>query len=375
MPKCFLSYGSAYRHLVEPVRRLLQVLEFEVDLSDEPDLERTSANIVQSRIAAADAVVVLLGPAERSTNGGSLEPARWPNEECIYALTLKKPLAIFRHLHTRLPEIASGLQTPAVFDFWDPASFQSSVHHVVKHLQDLRRQFDLPPGNQLFVFTKGVVRNRVQRSALFVQVYHEAVVRQAWESFHHALDTGLDHSESATIQLVSDEVDIDAPLGGELHRPVVRFGKRTPKEIEYFVDVKPGLAAGEKYGYRREFELQNWFPLTRAELEARAGQEGFPEQYRQDGRLYYGDSYDVLFEMDSILLVFHFPWKVKLAGLRALALPYGARQINKGETDRCNNREALRLEENAQDGERTLSLEVRRPLINHSYALLYELAE
>jgi len=371
MPKCFLSYGSAYRHLVEPVRRLLQVLEFEVDLSDEPDLERTSANIVQSRIAAADAVVVLLGPAEPNSN----EPSRWPNEECIYALTLKKPLAILRHLHTRLPELAADLQTPAVFDFWEPASFQNSVHHVVKHLQDLRRQFDLPPGNQLFVFTKGVIRNRIQRSTLLVQFYHEAVVRQAWDSFYHAIDTGLDHSEGASIRLLSDEVEIDAPLGGELHRPVLRFGKRTPREIEYFVDVKPGLAAGEKYGYRREFELQNWFPLTKAELVARAAQEGFPELFRQDGRLYYGDCYDVISEMDNILLVFHLPWKVKVAGLRALALPSGGKQINKGETDRCNTREALRLEENAHDGERILSLEVRRPLVNHSYALLYELAD
>ncbi len=375
MPKVFLSYSSAYGHLLEPFRRLLQVLEFDVDVFDEPDLDRPPASVVQSRMGAADAVVILLGPVARDSPGSPIEASRWPNEECILAATLKKPMAIIVHPGTRLPQLAENLQTPAVFDFWDPGSFMRSVSHILKHLQDLRRQFELPPGNHPFVFTKGVVHNRLQRSSLFVQVYHEAVVRQPWDSFHHALDTGLDKSEDAVIHLLSEEVDIDAPVGGDLHRPEVRFGAKSDRSLEYFVNLRPGLSAGEKYGYRREFELQNWFPLTRADLELRSLKQGFPSQFRQDGRLYYGDVWDVLYEMDSIALFFHFPWRVKLSGYRAIALTYGTHHINRDETDRCNTRDALWMDEDPQGGERTLALSVRRPVINHSYAVLYELGE
>src|SRR6476659_3286956 len=142
MPRVFLSYSSAYGHLLEPFRRLLQVLEFDVDVFDEPDINRPPASIVQSRLGAADAVVVLLGPSEHtSASGSTVDAARWPNEECILAVTLKKPMAIILHAGTRLPQLTENLQTPAVFDFWDANSFLRSVPHVIKHLQDLRRQF------------------------------------------------------------------------------------------------------------------------------------------------------------------------------------------------------------------------------------------
>ena len=374
MPRCFLSYSSGYGHLLDPFRRLLQVLEFEVDVFDEPDLEHPPVAIVQRRIDAADAVVVLLGPDSQNA-GSQPEPARWANEECIYSLTLKKPLAIIRHLKTRLPEMAEGVQTPATFDFWDAVSFQRSIHAIVKHLQDLKRQFELPPGNHPFVFTKGVIRNRIQRSILLIQVYHEAIARQPWDSFYHAIDTGHDESEDAVIDLISGDVDVDVPIGGDLHRAEIRFGKRTRQEIEYYVDVKPGLTAGEKLGYRREFELKNRFPLTRADLEARASKPGFPDYFRLDGRLYYGDVYDVSDEMDAIELAFYFPWKVRLSNINLVVLRSGTWQINRDETSRCRDQGFLQLEDHAQDGERVLTLSVRRPLMNHSYVLLYGLAE
>jgi len=260
MPKAFLAYSSAYGHLLEPFRRLLQVLEFDVDVFDEPDINRPPAAVVQNRLGSADAVIVLLGPGERPSAPGSVvDASRYPNEECILAVTLKKPLAIILHPGTRLPQLAENLQTSPVFDFWDANSFLRSSPHIVKHLQDLRRQFDLPPGNHPFVFTKGVARNRIQRSSLFLHLYHEAVVREPWDSFHHSIDTGLDQTDDTVIRLLSDEVEVDAPIGGDLHRPEIVFGKRTNKELEYLVKVHPGLTAGEKFAYRREFEIQNWF--------------------------------------------------------------------------------------------------------------------
>ena len=97
-------------------------------------MERPPASIIQGRIAAADAVVVLLGPTlQPSSQGGAPERDRWVNEECIYALTLKKPLAIIRHLKTRLPEMTEGLQTPATFDFWEADSFRQSVHNIEQY--------------------------------------------------------------------------------------------------------------------------------------------------------------------------------------------------------------------------------------------------
>jgi hypothetical protein len=357
-----------------PFKRLLEAVGFEADVFDEANSSRPAAAIVHARIVAADAVLVLLGPNERTEPRVPSEPSRWPHEECILAKTLSKPLAIIHHPGTRLPEMVAHAHTPASFDFWDADSFREQCGKVVKHLIDLRQQFEIPPGTQPFVFTKGVIRNRIQGKSLITQIYHEVWARQAWDgAFHHMLDMGLDKSKSAAIELLSEDVELEVLLGSGVHQISLNWGDVVQHGREYLINVSPGLGAGGKLGYRRGFELRNYFPTTLAQLEERSKEAGFPTLYKQDGKVYYGDVYDVMFEMDSITVAIHFPRSCSIKAVRALAFSLDTRHVNSEETARCSSSEMLRLDDAVDAGERVASLTVRRPLINYSYALLYEL--
>jgi hypothetical protein len=374
VPLCFLSYSEAYRPIMETIRHLLEVLEFRVDVFDGPDLDRPPLAEFQHRLLAADCVVVLLAPKVPNPGQRDLEPAPWPAEEGIYAVAKDKPVALIVHAGTRIPETLRQLQTPARFDFWNPVDFQKHVHHVTKHLLDLKRRIDMPPGNQPFLFTKLVARTRVMRdNTLKMELYHEVVARQSCARFDHHLDTGLDARERVIIRLVSPEAYlIEATLQSIPHDISMQFGAVTSHRIPYVVNVAPPLAPGERLGYLREFTLNNFFPLTRGELLQMAGEEGFPAIYKQDGHPYYGRVWDVIYDMESITVALHFPRKVKIRSKRALALTIASGTVNVLETERCNSNQCLTLEEVADSGERVLCLQVRRPLMNHQYILLYE---
>jgi hypothetical protein len=118
--------------------------------------------------------------------------------------------------------------------------------------------------------------------------------------------------------------------------------------------------------------MNNFFPLTGAELSQIASEEGFPDAYRVDGRPYYGRVWDVRYEMESIQVAIHFPRRVSIRSKRALAVELMSETINKLETERCNSSECLSVDEAADSGERIFCLRVRRPLMNHQYILLYE---
>lgn len=371
--KCFLSYSSAYAHLLAPIRGLLESLDFDVDVFDGPDIEHPPAHVVEKRLAAADAVVVLLGPsAPPPSDLHGAEPAQWPAEEAAFARALKKPTALVVHPGTRLPKLLENVQTPPHFGFWDPESFRDRIPFLVKHLLDLRRQVELPPGSSPFVYRKVVLRNRIRRSSLLIHLYHEVVARQPWAEFHHVLDTGLDATADAKIALVSpDAYEVDSTVGAAQHSAGLRFGETKANAIEYYVTATPPLLPGERFGYSREFEVENYWPLSRAALKARAEQVGFPELYRHDEHTYYGDAYDVVFELDELRIAFHFPRRIRVRRVRAVAATYLGRRINVEETERCNSSECLTLQELPEEGERLISLVIRRPLINHTYLLLF----
>jgi hypothetical protein len=374
MAVCFLSYSECYRPVMETVRRLLETLEFQVDVFDGPDLGRPPINVVQQRIVAADCIVLLLGPREPAIGQREIEPAHWPAEEGVYAVAKEKPVALFLHPGTRVPESIRPLQTPARFDFWDTLDFAKNFHHVLKHLLDLKRRIELPPGNQPCLFTKVIARNRIQRNGtLVMDIYHEVVARQECAQFHHHIDTGMDKRATACIRLVApDAYEIEGTLESSRHRATLEFEQGTDREIPYFVTVDPPLLPGERFGYRREFTVNNFFPLKRPELARMADEEGFPEQYKVDGKIYYGRVWDVFYEMESILLSIHFPRKTTIRSKRALAYSIASRTVNTVETERCNSAECLNIEESPDIGERIVSLRVRRPLMNHQYVLLYE---
>lgn len=68
----------------------------------------------------------------------------------------------------------------------------------------------------------------------------------------------------------------------------LEFEQGTDREIPYFVTMDPPLLPGERFGYRHEFTVNNFFPLSRSELARMADEEGFPEQYKVDGRIAAG---------------------------------------------------------------------------------------
>ena len=232
---------------METIRHLLETLEFQVDVFDGPDLSRPPLAEFQHRLLAADCVVLLLGPREPHLGQQDLEPAQWPAEEGIYAVAKEKPVALIVHPGTRIPETIRSLQTPARFDFWNPTDFVKNVHHVVKHLFDLKRRIDLPPGNQPFLFTKLIARNRIQRDGtLKIDVYHEVVARQQCARFDHYFDTGLDARANARIQLATpDAYEIEATLQSASHQVTLQLGAISERQIPYVVKVDPPLAPGE----------------------------------------------------------------------------------------------------------------------------------
>jgi hypothetical protein len=84
MAVCFLSYSECYRPVMETVRRLLETLEFQVDVFDGPDLGRPPINVIQQRIVAADCVVLLLGPRSlRRDRRKSSLPTGQPRKESM----------------------------------------------------------------------------------------------------------------------------------------------------------------------------------------------------------------------------------------------------------------------------------------------------
>jgi hypothetical protein len=373
MLRCFLSYNGSYKPTMEIIRRLLETLEFQVDVSDSPDLDRPPASIVQQRISSADCLVLLLGPAQREPAGNQSEPAPWPVEEGLFAASRPIPLALILHPGTRVPNMIGGQQTPARFDFWDQVDLVNNIHHVVKHLLDLKRRVDLPPGDQPFLYTRAIYRNRIQRDGTVINdIYHEAVARQECSRFHHYLDTGMDHRPCATISLASaDAFEVQATLNPGRHDVSIQFQEITPRQIPYVINVEPPLLPGERLGYHREFEVNCEYPLTRQALLNMASEEGFPSLYKMDGKVFYGDVYDVTDEMESFTLAFHFPRKIRLLSWRALAFSMTLKVVNVLETERCNA-SFLSLEESPESPEKILSLQIRRPLVNHNYALLYE---
>jgi hypothetical protein len=375
MAKCFLSYSEAYRPVMETIRRLLDTLEFQVDVFDGPDLERPPASVFQQRIATADCMVLVLGPPRQEPAGQDAEPAHWPAEEGVYAVGRERPipLALILHPGTRIPSMISNIQTPARFDFWDPQDLLRHIHHIVKHLLDLKRRVNLPPGDQPFLYTKAIVRNRIQRGGtLVIDAYHEVVARQECPRFHHALDTGMDKRASAVVKLTTpDAYDIQATLNPGRHAVSIEFQEITDKEIPYYVNVNPPLLPGERLGYRREFEINNNYPLSKIDLLKAAEEEGFPNLYKLDGRIYYGEVYDVIYDMEIITVAIHFPRRVNLLSKRAFAFSMSSKTLNPLETERCSS-DCLTLDEAPDSSERILALTVRRPIINHQYVLLYE---
>lgn len=369
---CFLSYSHSYRPAMEWIRQMLEVLEFDVAVFDTPD-QRPPAEVVHAEIEKADCVIALLGPDFSA--GDSLEPARWPYEEVVYAQGREKPIALIVHPRTPIPHLAENRQTPPRFDFRDPADYAANVHHVVKHLLDTKRRLTLPPGGMPYYFPAAVLRYRVDRSLKVIEeyIYHEVVARQPWSLIHHAIDTGLDQTTDAHIDLLNrDDIEIETMVGAAMYSTRIELLPFSRHSQPYTVVIDPPLPAGGKVGYRRLMLLENFFPLSSTELEKRAAGPGFPQVFRQQSSLMYGQSFDVHSEMETLTVGYVFPSNVRIRSARAVAVVSNSEEVNSQETGRVDCPECLAWTVEQETGETSIELIVRRPLIGHSYVLMYE---
>src|SRR5438874_2492879 len=101
MPKCFISYSYRYRDLLDPIRRLLQALGFEVEVLDGPDEQYPAS---PQAVKNADCIVILYGPAgQPKPNQQNVPVAERPRDEASYALAQGKPFTLILHRGTSLP--------------------------------------------------------------------------------------------------------------------------------------------------------------------------------------------------------------------------------------------------------------------------------
>lgn len=372
---CFISYCEAYRPAMERVKHLLEMLEFEVSVFDGPD-HRPAPEVVHSEIQKADLVVVLLGPDFRlagQDDERAAEPAAWPYEEALFALGQNKPIALILHPRTRVPSLLAAYQTPAQFDFRDETSYANHVHHVVKHLLDSKRTFDLPAGDLPYYYQRVSFRYRVDRKGYIAHdVYHQVVARQPWSVLHHSIDL-LDRTETARITVLNrDSAELAATMGSTGHSLEIIWGAATQHEQAYVVTFSPPIPPGGQIGYRRMFELDNFFPLTASSLRDRADEPGFPSVFQHGGRQYYGKSFEIRSEMESLSAAFQFPATVDVRSCRAVAMVDQVHEVNERETTRINAADVLTMTRSEESGDSAIALHVDRPLAGHRYLLLYE---
>jgi hypothetical protein len=383
MARCFISYSYDYRHIMEIMRNVLRVLEFDsVDVVDEPDDQRPPHALVEKRIEEADCVLVLYGPQHQPQRGKrDFEGAKWPHEEAIFAYGKRKPLTLILHTGTKLPEFLNDLQSPARFDFWDHQSFLDNVHNILKHLMDFKRRVDLPAGHQPYRYKEVMVRYRIHTSGTLLSEtwYHHVIVSQIRDSFHHSLEAGDHVAVQNLLNCISDKrYELEVGPGGNWHEISIEQDSYNDRKFEYLVRVAPPLQPGEELGYRRTFERENWFPLTTNEIQAalsrREGRPDFPPEL-SEGR-FFGTNVDILYDADSLTMAIHFPKRVRLKCHHVVVVDFLNRlNQNPNETERCNAKEHLQVIESPASAERVLELTVPRPLFNNSYYLLYEIVE
>jgi hypothetical protein len=381
--KCFLSYSYGYRNVMSAIRGILKALDFEsVEVIDGPDDQRPTKDVVEKKIRESDCLLLLCGPENKPTPEQKAFPAaHWPNEEALFAHGMNKPITLIVHPGTEIPEFLKDMQSPARFDFWEAGSFLENVHHVVKHLSDFKRRVELPPGHHPYRYSKVEARIRMDRLGKMVyhDWYHEVSVAAQRDVFHHALTTGSDEFAQAVMNCIeNNDYEIQAGVGAEWHTVSLQPGKCDQEEFEYLVKINPPLRPGEVFGYRRTFALPNQYPTTKMgikkALERKEKNNGKIPLYIFDDR-FYGEPLDVVYDADRIIFAFHFPKRIKIKGYCVDVREQYTWKRNEEETARCNGNEYLKYIEEPESWENILELVVPRPIFNHHYFLLYEIAE
>jgi hypothetical protein len=377
VPSCFLSYSEAYRPVMERVRSLLKALDFDVQVFDEPSL-RPPSEAVRSVVQTVDCVVAILGPDFRTPND-ERTPAEWPRDEAVTALAMQRPLALIVHHGTELPKALQYAQSPSTFDFRSDTSYAENAHKVLRLLLDLKRLLELPPGAQPFYYTRVSISYTIQGDVAPVvqDVRHDVVARQSCATFHHAIDMGAYAGSDLHLELLNlKELEVRPTQRDSTHTFSIELLTATDLSQPYLVRVDPPLSPGEQSGYRRRFKFANYFPLTRAALSRLAESADFPAIFRQDEKTYFGQWFDVVYELEAIAVTYRFAADLRISSdVQIVAAVTNTKEENEGETARVKAADCLTVGEDEETGDTLVRMDLRNPVIGHSYALLYRPSE
>ena len=321
-------------------------------------------------------LIALLGP-DFDKDPSSTMPADWPKVEAIRADTLKKPVVPVVHEGTLIHPAIGDEQSYVSFDFTNPESYAGNAHQLAKRILQAIELLRPPLPAMPLYYRRAAFHYAVARDGtLDNTVTHEVVAREAVSSFHHVTDTGLDASPSARMRVRNADrlyVHITASSVQGSCSLTLHLTEATEHAQKYIVVSTPELSIGDRIGYQRVFELENFFPLTSEELQRRSTEPGFPQEFRSGADLFYGTSFEVYYQTNLLTATYEFPASVPLERWRALALVDRSRLTNRTETARINAGNGLTVERPFDRPTVSLKLQVENPLIGHRYLLLYSL--
>ena len=133
------------------------------------------------------------------------------------------------------------------------------------------------------------------------------------------------------------------------------------------MDVIPELKPKQELGYWRQFRLPNHYPLTREALRKQLRASHSQPLFGAD---VHADNWDVVYDIDRITTAIHFPLSTNILYRGVRVLDSRTREENAEEMERCSR--FASIQDSPATSERILEFTVQKPLIYHSYYVLYE---
>lgn len=236
----------------------------------------------------------------------------------------------------------------------------------MRRLLELRETVELPPGSQGYEFKQAeIIKKILPNGELRTIAIHEVTAREACDKFFHQLDTSGDRSLEGGLGEVTFSI---AQFAGEEKVLTVEPRRVDPFSFEHFVLCKPKLRPGETIGYRRTLCSKNYYPMTLGELSERRKKAELPKIFDEKQ---YGDSFHVKHDLRSFRLAYKFPSDTRVSEVYAKVVDLQTRGERSALSAEAQKRVKRYLD--LEHDELVLELRVDKPLIGHSYYLIYEL--
>lgn len=234
-------------------------------------------------------------------------------------------------------------------------------------LEEIASENAHTPGER-FRFRCAVARSRIlSPTDHLLEVYHEVVALKRCRVFQHRIGS-IGENDFREVPPIEDlQYRIEKRLGESHLQVQLRPGHRAQGTQEYFVDVIPELKPKQELGYWRQFRLPNHYPLTREALRKQLRASHSQPLFGAD---VHADNWDVVYDIDRITTAIHFPLSTNILYRGVRVLDSRTREENAEEMERCSR--FASIQDSPATSERILEFTVQKPLIYHSYYVLYE---